>query len=90
MLNFCQNALNSIPVLTEKAIGFKIPNPSLVVYLQLTLRAWTFWGASDALHWRKVSHLSNELHRITLKPFLRHSEEGKIRLFCINNYYLSN
>lgn len=33
--------------------------------------------------------MSNELYRITPKPFLRHSEDGKIRLFCISNYLLS-
>lgn len=42
VLNFSQNTPNSIPMLTERAIGFKIPNPSLVVYLQLTLTALTF------------------------------------------------
>lgn len=29
-------------MLTERAIGFKLPNLSLVVYLELTLMAWMF------------------------------------------------
>ena len=37
-----------------------------------------------------MSYSSNELHGITLKPFLRISMEGAIRLLCtINNYLLA-